>query len=116
MMRKPYLCSEVTIVKSLFHAVALAVAIAAPAVSFAQSNQPLTRAEVRADLVRVEKAGYNPDDWIHYPENIQEAQARAAAQDSNTAYGTGTNGSSQTGQRGDVTVSSYSPPIAVVGH
>jgi hypothetical protein len=34
--------------------------LAAPASGFAQSNTPLTRAQVRADLVRVERAGYNP--------------------------------------------------------
>jgi len=37
----------------------LAVAtLGAPVLGFAQSNAPLTRAEVRADLVRVEQAGY----------------------------------------------------------
>ena len=35
-------------------------ALAAPVVSFAQSNAPLTRAEVRADLVRVRVAGGLP--------------------------------------------------------
>ena len=35
---------------SLIKAVAIAVALSAPVVSFAQSNQPLTRAEVRAQL------------------------------------------------------------------
>jgi Domain of unknown function (DUF4148) len=38
--------------------VIVASAIAAPALSFAQSNAPLTRAEVRAELVRVEQASY----------------------------------------------------------
>ncbi|MGF3888010.1 DUF4148 domain-containing protein, partial [Staphylococcus aureus] len=66
--------------KSLIKAVALATLVAAPVVSFAQSNQqPLTRAQVRAELVQLEKAGYNPNDWINYPENIQAAQAKIAA-------------------------------------
>ncbi|HKT67295.1 MAG TPA: DUF4148 domain-containing protein, partial [Burkholderia sp.] len=44
--------------KSLIKAVALAALVAAPIVSFAQSNQqPLTRAQVRAELVQLEKAG-----------------------------------------------------------
>ena len=35
-----------------------AASLAALVLSFAQSNGPLTRAEVRADLIRVEQAGY----------------------------------------------------------
>ena len=34
---------------------------------------------VRAELVQLEKAGYNPNDWMNYPENIQAAQAKIAA-------------------------------------
>jgi hypothetical protein len=43
--------------KSLIPAVALASAPVAPAVSFAQSNGPVTRAQARAELVQLEKAG-----------------------------------------------------------
>ena len=46
--------------KSLIQAVALAAVLAVPAVSFAQSDAPVTRAQVRAELVQLEKAGYNP--------------------------------------------------------
>jgi uncharacterized iron-regulated membrane protein len=63
---------------------ALAVAtLGAPALSFAQSNAPLTRAEVRADLVRVEQAGYSPGraDDTDYPVDIQAAEAKIAAHD-----------------------------------
>ncbi|HKR40982.1 MAG TPA: DUF4148 domain-containing protein [Paraburkholderia sp.] len=58
-----------------------ASAVAVPAYSFAQSTQPLTRAEVRADLVRVEQAGYSPGrgDDIDYPADIQAAEAKVAA-------------------------------------
>ena len=58
-----------------------ASAIAIPAYSFAQSTQSLTRAEVRADLVRVEQAGYSPGrgDDINYPTDIQAAEAKVAA-------------------------------------
>jgi predicted peptidase len=67
--------------KSLIKAVAVALVLAAPVASFAQSNQPLTRAEVRAQLVQVEKAGYNPTAVdIDYPNDIQAAEARVAAQ------------------------------------
>ena len=45
---------------------------------------PKTRAEVKADLVQWLAAGYDPLDWIDYPENAQRAgrivaQERAAA-------------------------------------
>ena len=66
---------------------------------------PLTRAQVRAELVQLEKAGYNPNDWINYPENIQAAQAKiAAAQNTGaqadaTGYGSNPAAASQSGQR-----------------
>ncbi|MEI5999079.1 DUF4148 domain-containing protein [Paraburkholderia bengalensis] len=85
--------------KALISAVVLAAAVAAPVASFAQSNQqPLTRAEVRADLVRLEKAGYDPlSDRQEYPKNIQAAEARVSAQNG-TGYGVQTNGTSQAGR------------------
>ncbi|OUL80970.1 DUF4148 domain-containing protein, partial [Paraburkholderia hospita] len=48
--------------KSLIQAVVIAAALAAPLAAFAQSNQPITRAQVRAQLVQLEKAGYHPGD------------------------------------------------------
>ncbi len=77
----------------------IAAVVALPALSFAQSNQPLTRADVRAQLVELEKAGYNPNgDQTQYPQNIQAAEARINAQHALVAssYGppvTGTSGS-----------------------
>ena len=49
-------CSRsIAIMKKIFVCLALAAGtLAAPALSFAQSNGPVTRAEVRADLVRLE--------------------------------------------------------------
>lgn len=66
------------------------VAIALPVLALAfggiactASAQGLTRAEVRADLVRVEQAGYNPSigNDATYPADIQAAEAKIAAQD-----------------------------------
>lgn len=59
-----------------------AAALSAPVLSFAQSNGPVTRAEVRNDLVQVERAGYNParSDDATYPADIQAAEAKVAAQ------------------------------------
>ncbi|WP_175921797.1 DUF4148 domain-containing protein [Burkholderia latens] len=51
--------------------------------SFAQSNAPLTRAQVREELIRLEAAGYDPSkgDDGEYPADIQAAQARVAAEE-----------------------------------
>ncbi|AJZ63983.1 DUF4148 domain-containing protein [Paraburkholderia fungorum] len=90
--------------KSLISAVVVAAALVAPVASFAQSNQPLTRAEVRAQLVQLEKAGYNPiGDHVDYPANLQAAQARVDAQNGtaqavNSGYGAPMAGTSQAGR------------------
>jgi hypothetical protein len=89
--------------KTLIPALLVATLLAAPVASFAQasqSNQPLTRAQVRQDLVNLEKAGYDPlADRQEYPRNIQRAEARLAAQKAqgDTGYGAQAVGSSQTG-------------------
>ncbi|MGF6724542.1 hypothetical protein P3T43_003910 [Paraburkholderia sp. GAS41] len=86
--------------KSLIQAVALAAALAAPIASFAQSNEPLTRAQVRAELVQLEQAGYNPTRGAdpYYPADIQAAEARVAAQNGATSGVGGTlSGSSAAG-------------------
>ena len=93
--------------KSLIGTIALSLALVTPVASFAKPNQPLTRAQVRAELVQLEKAGYNPgaNDDATYPVEIQAAEARVAAQNSETqasaaqagGYGSSTNGSSESG-------------------
>jgi hypothetical protein len=58
-------------------------ALVSSSLTFAQSaSVPLTRAQVRADLIRLEQAGYNPaaEDDATYPADIQAAEARVAAQ------------------------------------
>lgn len=85
--------------KSLIKAVAIAATLAIPAVSFAQSNQPLTRAQVRQELIEINHAGYNPvtSNWAEYPENIQAAEARVAAQKAENGYGSATSSASESG-------------------
>ncbi|QSN64079.1 MULTISPECIES: DUF4148 domain-containing protein [unclassified Caballeronia] len=79
----------------LIAAAALAVA---PIVTFAQSGNDITRAQVRAELVQLEKAGYNPaSDHSQYPKNIEAAVARLHSGDA--AYGGAAAGASQTGAR-----------------
>ena len=86
--------------KSLVQAVVVAAALAAPVAVFAQSNAPLTRAQVRAELVQLEKAGYQPGqgDNTTYPTQIQVAEAKVAAQNGATDVGGVANGSSDAGR------------------
>jgi hypothetical protein len=97
--------------KSLIKAVVIAAVLAAPVASFAQSSdQPMTRAEVRNQLIQLEQAGYNPgaSNDPNYPADIQAAEARVQAQNpavaqtqepvANTSgYGGVTSGASQSG-------------------
>lgn len=78
-----------------------AAVVAVPALSFAQSSQPLTRAEVRAQLVELQKAGYNPvHEEASYPQDILAAQARLDAQNSAaSSYGPASAGTSSSGSR-----------------
>jgi hypothetical protein len=86
--------------KSLIPAVALASVLAAPGVSFAQSNAPVTRAQVLNELVQVEKAGYHVGgDQTTYPAGIQAAEAKVAAQNgAASGYGGVVSGSSEAGR------------------
>jgi hypothetical protein len=74
--------------KSILSAAAVAALLAtAPLAAFAQSSSDgLTRAQVRADLVQVEQAGYRPEmNDIHYPADIQAAEQRAHGSQTQTA-------------------------------
>ena len=83
--------------KALISALLVSCALAAPVCAFAQANAaaatastngPVTRAEVRADLVRLEQAGYRPAAKdINYPDDIQHAEAIVAQQDAQSAAG-----------------------------
>ncbi|MFM0327596.1 DUF4148 domain-containing protein [Caballeronia glebae] len=80
----------------------LAAVISAPITSFAQSsNTPVTRAQVKNELVQLERAGYRPNK-VKYPADIQAAEARVAAQggqavSARTDVGGTSDGSSQAG-------------------
>lgn len=86
----------------LVQSLIVAALVAVPVVSFAQSQpqHTLTRAEVRAELVQLEKAGYNPaSDNTQYPQNIEAAQARLSAGQDTAAYGGVADGGSVSGSR-----------------
>ena len=89
--------------KSIVKAASVAVALIVPALSFAQTAQPLTRAEVRAEQAAYAKAGFNParmnpQTW---GTDVQAASARVAAQRQAAAetvgFGPSVDGTSQSG-------------------
>jgi hypothetical protein len=93
--------------KSLIQAVIAVAVLCPPIASFAQSNAPVTRAQVRAELTQLAQAGYHVGDGdnTRYPEDIQAAQARIAAQNSAatgavSSYGGSANGTSASGRPG----------------
>jgi hypothetical protein len=98
--------------KSLIQAVAIAAILAAPAAAFAQAadtaQQPVTRTEVKNQLIQLEQAGYNPasSNDATYPADIQAAEQRVQAENPPVAqqpvadtsgYGPSTSGSSASG-------------------
>ncbi|KVK75217.1 hypothetical protein WS90_29315 [Burkholderia cepacia] len=71
---------------------AVAVLAAVPALSFADAGHGLTRADVRAELVRLEQAGYNPArSEPHYPEDIAAALQVARSDQNGPAKSQGDN-------------------------
>jgi hypothetical protein len=85
--------------KFIIVASAIAV-IGMPGFSLAcQNDAPVTRAKVRQELIQLEEAGYNPSaSTLHYPQEIQAAQARVAAKH-DSAYGSPPCSNSEAGGR-----------------
>lgn len=86
--------------KSLVLSLLAASALTLPLASFAQTaNDPVTRAQVRADLINAEQQGRVPPSKTHYPagqETAPDTTRHADQQDGvNNAYGPSTYGSSQ---------------------
>ena len=101
--------------KFLISALVLSSALAAPAFAFAQSNAPVTRAQVKAELVQLEKAGYSPGgENVNYPQDIQAAEQKVWAQQgvASSSYGSSTGSLSASGARTDYAPSHYAPSQA----
>jgi hypothetical protein len=64
---------------ALLAAVSIGAAFAQTAAQSSDPSAPKTRAQVRADLVEWRAAGYDPLDWIDYPQNAQRAGRIVAA-------------------------------------
>ncbi|SAL05443.1 purine nucleoside phosphorylase [Caballeronia calidae] len=80
----------------------ITLVLAAPLVPFAQgSAQSVTRAQVRAELIQAEKAGYSPTAWADFPYGeVQAAEYRVATRKAAmdpTGYDASCNGRSQSG-------------------
>jgi hypothetical protein len=89
--------------KTLVHTVCAVAVIAVPIASFAQSEGTLTHAQVQAEIVQLEQAGFNPANanTVDFPTNIQATDTTAPGQSS--GYGPATNGSSQMGHPASTT-------------
>lgn len=92
--------------KAIVTTAAVTLALTVPALSSAQtSNGPMTREQVRAQLIELEHAGYNPAHGNRgtYPAEIQAAEARVAAKNngmsdtSATGVGGSGTGTAETG-------------------
>jgi len=80
--------------KSMIRIVVATVAIASSFSVFAQSNAPVTRAQVKAQLVQLERAGYNPSaNDPDYPQRLNAAQARLNGSEGGMAAGSSAAGS-----------------------
>ncbi|MEA3084267.1 MAG: hypothetical protein QOC89_1964 [Paraburkholderia sp.] len=78
--------------KTLFCAALVTGLLTLSTVSFAQdASVPVTRTDVRADLIRLEQAGYRPSK-LKYPADIQTAEAHLGAQDVTATSSSGVGG------------------------
>lgn len=73
-----------------------------PAVASAQSSDTLTREQVRAELVQLERAGYNPlsNCTGDCPGSLRRAEAVIMREQAtaSAAYGSGSSGTAQSGR------------------
>jgi hypothetical protein len=91
------------IMKSWVNAVIAVAVLSAPLAAFAQSSAPVSRAEVRGELIQLQKAGYSPiAEDASYPARLQIAETRVAdvriAQAQAEGYGASTGAASQSGR------------------
>jgi hypothetical protein len=83
---------------SLVKTIVIVGAFVTPIASFAQSNDPVTRAQVRAELVELEQTGWRPTQGhTTYPADIQAAEAKVAEKSRASGVGRDAYGSSASG-------------------
>ena len=98
--------------KSLISAAIVATALLVPAAAFAQqANGPVTRAQVRAELVAAQKDGTLFQNDTNYPKQVtQPVTVASATSQATQAVGGSVAGTSQSGVRpsiGDALFSTY---------
>jgi Ni/Co efflux regulator RcnB len=74
----------------------LAAAFAAPVLSHAQSNDPVSRQQVKQELAQLRAAGYTGDTDASYPDRLVAAEQRVAVAQT-SGYGPQTSGTSMSG-------------------
>ena len=86
--------------KTLGKLLAIALIVAAPVVSSAQENNSKSRAQVRAELVQLEQAGWRPFTGpdVRYPEDIQAAEKKVNGASSATGFGGVPDGTTASGR------------------
>ncbi|WP_158937302.1 DUF4148 domain-containing protein [Burkholderia sp. S171] len=97
--------------KSFTSVVLAASILLVPLSGFAQqSGSMITRAQVRAELIQLEKAGYTPStgNETNYPADIQAAEAKVSTESATVATGSvgGSENRSDSGQRAGRTIAS----------
>ncbi|MBC8729591.1 DUF4148 domain-containing protein [Paraburkholderia sp. UCT2] len=84
--------------KTFIPVIALVSVLALPTMASASSNGPLTREQVRAELVQLQQAGYDRNHGdAHYPTHLQGALKSVAAQQALSGHGGVKSGSAASG-------------------
>ncbi|APR39788.1 DUF4148 domain-containing protein [Paraburkholderia sp. SOS3] len=102
---------------ALIAASLVAATFAAPFTAHASDVAPLTRAQVRAELIAAEQNGTYPTSKVHYPAaqpdaaTVYVANRAAAAAGADSAYGGSAAGSSVSGTRSGGAALNGRPPF-----
>ncbi|MGN6652423.1 DUF4148 domain-containing protein [Trinickia sp.] len=85
--------------KSIIALSVTAASLLSPVFACAQSTtEPITRAQVRDDLIRLERAGYQSStNDENYPADAQAAEAKAAAKEAQSGMGMPASGQTESG-------------------
>ena len=84
--------------KTFIPVIALVSMLALPTIASANSNGPLTREQVRAELVQLQQAGYDRTHGdAHYPTHLQDSLKSMAAQQALSGHGGVRSGSAAAG-------------------
>jgi len=86
--------------KPLFWAATTVIFTLASTASYAQSTTPVSRAQVKDEIRKLEQVGYNPSSRIKdYPADIQYAEDLVAKGKDASAYGSVSDSNSQSGEQ-----------------